>query len=74
MENVSLAGTSDIPDDIEIVVIADLTKPLEPGEQEKLDRYIARGGNLVIAGEVGKQDVMNPLVDSSGVCFLPGCL
>ncbi|MEI3422275.1 MAG: hypothetical protein V8R91_15165 [Butyricimonas faecihominis] len=35
VENVSLCGTSDIPDDIEIVVIADLTKPLEPGEQEK---------------------------------------
>ena len=74
VENVSLAGSSDIPDDIEIVVIADLTKPLEPGEQEKLDRYIARGGNLVIAGEVGRQDVMNPLVEQFGVRFLPGVL
>ena len=74
VENVSLAGSSDIPDDIEIVVIADLTKPLETKEQEKLDRYIARGGNLVIAGEVGKQDVMNPLVEQFGVRFLPGVL
>ena len=34
VENVSLAGSSDIPDDIEIVVIADLTKPLEPGNRK----------------------------------------
>ena len=34
VENVSLAGSSDIPDDIEIVVIADLTKSLEPERWE----------------------------------------
>ena len=36
MENVSLAGTSDIPDDIEIVVIADLTKPFGAGGTGKV--------------------------------------
>lgn len=28
----------------------------------------------MIAGEVGKQDVMNPLVEQFGVRFLPGVL
>ena len=72
VETVSLAENSDIPKDVEIVVIADMEKTLMPEEQEKLDQYIARGGNLVIAGEVGKQEIMNPLVEQFGVRFLPG--
>ena len=41
---------------------------------ERLDDYVARGGNLLIAGEPGRQEYMNPLVESFGVSFMPGCL
>ena len=53
----------EIPEDIRILVIADVKQPLTESELEKIDRYVARGGNLLIAGEPGRQEVMNPLVD-----------
>src|SRR5262249_42676450 len=33
-----------------------------------------RGGNLLIAGEPGKQDVLNPIVAQLGVQFVPGSI
>lgn len=64
----------EIPEDIRILVIADVKQPLTESELEKIDRYVARGGNLLIAGEPGSQEVMNPLVERFGVQFMPGVL
>lgn len=64
----------DIPEDIRILVIADMKEPLTESELEKIDRYVSRGGNLLIAGEPGRQEVMNPLVERFGVQFDPGVL
>ena len=36
----------EIPEDIRILVIADVKQPLAESELEKIDRYVARGGNL----------------------------
>ena len=55
-------------------MIADVKQPLAESELEKIDRYVARGGNLLIAGEPGRQEVMNPLVERFGVQFMPGIL
>ncbi|MDR1720541.1 MAG: Gldg family protein [Dysgonamonadaceae bacterium] len=71
-EEVSL--DQDIPEKIKIMVIADMRNPLTPEENERLNRYIERGGNLLIAGEPRRQEVMNPLVEQFGVQFLPGRL
>ncbi|MDR3245524.1 MAG: Gldg family protein [Prevotellaceae bacterium] len=64
----------DIPANINILVIADMRNPLTPAEQTRLDAYLARGGNLLIAGETRRQDVMNQFVAQFGVQFLPGQL
>jgi ABC-2 type transport system permease protein len=64
----------EIPANINILVIADMRKPLTQDEQIQLDAYIARGGNLVILGETNRQEVMNPLVAQFGVQFMPGIL
>jgi ABC-2 type transport system permease protein len=64
----------EIPERVNILVIADQRAPLAPGEEERLDAYIARGGNLVILGETRRQEVMNPLVARFGVRFMPGQL
>jgi ABC-2 type transport system permease protein len=64
----------EIPADINILVIADMRSALTLEEQARLDAYIARGGNLVIAGETNRQEVMNPLTEQFGVRFLPGQL
>ena len=70
----NLADSTGIPADVDIVVIAEARKPFTPEEKRCLDRYVDRGGNLIIAGEPRRQDVMNPLVARFGVRFLPGIL
>jgi ABC-2 type transport system permease protein len=64
----------EIPGNIRILVIAEARKPLSPAEMGFLSQYIDRGGNLIIAGEPGRQDVMNPIVSSLGIRYLPGTL
>lgn len=57
-----------------MLVVADLQRPLSTDELAQLEEYIAKGGNIVIGGEPGKSDLMNPLTASLGVSFLPGTL
>lgn len=64
----------EVPSKINIIVIADMHQALSDGEMENLKKYIARGGNLFIAGEPNRQEVMNPIVEMFGVHFMPGRL
>ena len=64
----------DIPEDINILVIADMRSSLSPEEMAKLERYIERGGNLFILGEPNRQEAMNPLLSKFGVELMPGTL
>jgi ABC-2 type transport system permease protein len=64
----------EIPKDITILIITDLKEVLTENEQLNLDKFIAGGGNLLIAGEPKQQQVMNPLVKPLGVQFMPGTL
>lgn len=70
----SLAEHPAIPDEIDVLVIADVQTPLAEEELQKLNQYVRRGGNLVIAGEPGKAGMMNPLTSSLGVHFEEGTL
>ena len=74
VQTVSVSDGQEIPDNIDIIVIADMNRPLTDEEQAKLDKYIARGGNMLIAGRARKHEVMNPLVEQFGIRFLPGTL
>ena len=74
VQTVSVSDGQEIPDNIDIIVIADMNRPLTDEEQTKLDKYIARGGNMLIAGRARKHEVMNPLVEQFGIKFLPGTL
>lgn len=74
VESYRLSADEEIPDRIDILVIADMRESLTGEELEKIDRYIQRGGNLIIAGEPGRQEIMNPLVEKLGVRFEPGTL
>ncbi|MGY3211448.1 Gldg family protein [Mucilaginibacter sp. HD30] len=64
--------SSPVPTDIEILVIADASTPYTTEEIKNLNSYVDRGGNLLIAGDLNRQDAMNPLVARFGVSFLPG--
>ena len=74
VQTVSVSDGQEIPDNIDIIVIADMNRPLTDEEQAKLDKYIARGGNMLIAGRARKHEAMNPLVEQFGIKFLPGTL
>ena len=56
----------------DILIIADARTPFGEEHLANLREYVASGGNLLIAGEPGRQDVMNEITSSFGVNFLPG--
>lgn len=70
----SLEGLDSIPDNVDILVIADVRTPIPDKELKIIKAYIARGGNLLIAGEVRRQEQMNPILESMGLAFMPGIL
>lgn len=72
IEDVTL--DADVPVDVSALVIADVKEPFTNEEMVRLDRFVNRGGNLVIFGEPKRQKIMNPLVEQFGVKFLPGTL
>ncbi|MCX2681974.1 Gldg family protein [Galbibacter sp. EGI 63066] len=64
--------SSPIPKNINILVIADAKKAFSEEEVKNLNDYIDRGGNLIVAGDLNRQDNMNPIVEKLGVQFMPG--
>jgi ABC-2 type transport system permease protein len=65
-------STQEIPSNTTTVVLADPKMDLSDAEVGKLKKYIADGGNLLIAGEPGKQQVLNPLLRQLNVQLMPG--
>jgi len=68
----SLTLMREIPSDVDILVIADINTALSPEALERVNRYVERGGNLIIAGEPGKAAWMNPLLEPLGVQLQQG--
>ena len=64
----------DVPDSIGILLIAEMRSPMSETELRHLDRFVDRGGNLMILGDIGRQEAMNPLLGRFGVQLLPGIL
>jgi ABC-2 type transport system permease protein len=73
IESLSLKS-QEIPADIAVLVIADPQEPFSPGVLAKITRYMAAGGNILIAGEPDKQAVLAPLLRPMGVAFLNGMI
>jgi len=73
VETVSLKD-QEIPTDIAALVIADPKVAFDTAVLLKIQRYIAAGGNLLIAGEPGKQTILNPILQPLGVHLLDGML
>lgn len=71
IDTVSIAR-EEIPADLAALVIGDPKVTFGAVAIARLQKYIAEGGNLVIAGEPGKQNVVNPLLESLGVKMLDG--
>ncbi len=63
-----------IPSDLAALIVADPFGEYSKEHRQKLERYIEAGGNLLIAGEPGKQSVLNPLLKRFGIGFKMGTL
>lgn len=66
--------TNDIPDDIRIVIIAEPRSALSQEELDRINRYIERGGNMIVMGEPASRNFINPVLAPMGVQLEPGIL
>jgi ABC-2 type transport system permease protein len=73
VETVSLKD-EDVPGDIAALVIADPKMAFDTAVIDRIQRYLAAGGNLLLAGEPGKQSLLNPLLQPLGVQLMDGML
>lgn len=73
VESLNISGDKGIPEDMDIVVIADMDRALSPSEEQKIEAYIAKGGNLMVALKPGSQ-VMNDFITRFGIGVMPGRL
>jgi ABC-2 type transport system permease protein len=73
VETLDLSGNNQIPKEVDIIVIADMKEAMDSVAKRKLDEYIAKGGNLVIAVEPNSP-VMDSLISQFGVKTVPGML
>lgn len=73
VENLDISGNKTIPEGVDIIVVSDLQKPLTPEEKQKLDQYIANGGNMFIAFKPNSQ-IMYDFIADFGIDVLPGRL
>lgn len=71
VQTVNLAESS-IPSNTSLLVIASPRVNLLPGEADKLQRYIAQGGNLLWLAEPGELQGLQPLAEQLDISLLPG--
>jgi len=67
-------NTTNIPADIAALVLADPKTRLSDTAVARIRRYIDQGGNMLILGEPGKQQLLNPLLQQLGVQLMEGVL
>lgn len=64
----------DIPADINILVVANPRRNYSENELQTLNRYVQRGGNMLLTGEPEQADVFNEIARPLGVTLEPGVL
>jgi len=67
-------NTGNIPPDITALVLADPKTSLSAASLSKMEQYIDNGGNMLILGEPGKQEMLNPLLQRLGVQLMDGTM
>jgi ABC-2 type transport system permease protein len=64
----------DIPADADELVVADPKVMLNDTIIGRLRNYIRGGGNMLLLGEPGKQQVTNPVIQQTGAQLMPGTI
>ena len=65
---------NEIPEEINILLLAEMRSPFTPEQRVNWEKYVARGGNLIILSEPNRRDVMGPVLADFGVQMVPGIL
>ncbi len=73
MDSLSLEH-NEVPANTQLLVLADPKAALSDDCQAKIREYIARGGNMFIMGEPGKQQIVNPVLQQIGVQLQEGII
>ena len=73
VEVISIAE-NDIPEDVNILLIADPQEAYSEAEIQRISDYLAKGGNAMIAGKPFAREKLNPIMDMVGVSFVDGIL
>ncbi len=74
IETLNLAASISIPDNTDVLVIADVPSEMLPGEIKLIDNYINQGGNLLWLTEPGEKIQLENLADILALEFLPGTI
>ncbi|MBO9633199.1 MAG: Gldg family protein, partial [Chitinophagaceae bacterium] len=57
----------DIPSNLDLLVVADPRSPYSQVETDRIEKYIADGGNAIFYSEPGKQFILAPILERIGV-------
>lgn len=58
-----------VADSVDVLVLADVRKPLNNQEIEHFQKFIDRGGNLLIMAEPDQKVILNPIAELLGLQF-----
>ncbi len=74
IETLNLVDTTSIPDNTDVLIIADPPSALLPGEVKLIEQYIEDGGNLLWLREPSDNSGLEPLAERLDLEILPGVL
>ncbi|QEC44435.1 Gldg family protein [Pseudobacter ginsenosidimutans] len=65
-DTISIAD-KEIPDNLDLLVVADPRTPYNEAELNRLSKYIDAGGNAIVLTEPGRQQFLDPILKKLGV-------
>ncbi len=74
IQPVNLMQSTSIPHNTDILVIADATSALLPGEIDMIKRYVQDGGNLFWMADISQDHSLDSLAEQLELEFLPGVI
>ncbi len=72
IQTLNLVDSTGVPDNTDLLVIADTPTAYLSGERNMIDEYIDKGGNLLWLTEPTTGDILQNLADKLELEFLPG--
>lgn len=73
-EAISISNGKAIPDDIDILIIADPKSEYSEPEIAEINKYISAGRNVLIAAKPNRTQFLRPITDLLGIGFMDGIL